>query len=321
MTILICYFAFVLFSDAVNGYKIPASPRKEIDVFIPALNIGIEYDGEYWHKDPKRDEEKNRIIHDSGIKLIRIREQNCPALNDNLSYIIPVDASGDVEKHLETAIQELFNYIGGKSNVRTNFPINLKKDTLDILAEFENDKKADSVYANDVLSKDWNYEKNGKLQPHQVHSGSKRKVWWKCSTCGYEWKSIVYDRARGIGCPACSGKVVQKGLNDLLSQRPDIAAEWNYEKNGILKPDQVHLGSNLDVWWKCSNCGSEWQAKVISRKMSNCPKCNYQRVAANRHLIKGENDLATRFPELIRDWNYEKNTIDPSSITSGSHQK
>ena len=42
-----------------------------------------------------------------------------------------------------------------------------------------------------------------------------KKVWWKCSVCGYEWKTAISARTRGIGCPACSNKTVWKGHNDL----------------------------------------------------------------------------------------------------------
>ena len=36
-----------LFPDAQNRKKFG---RTELDIFIPSVNIGIEYDGAYWHK-------------------------------------------------------------------------------------------------------------------------------------------------------------------------------------------------------------------------------------------------------------------------------
>lgn len=318
---VIYYYVKQAFPDAINGYKLPSASRKEIDIYVPTLQMGIEYDGEYWHKDIERDEEKNRIVSECGIHLVRIREKNCPKLNDKLSYVIAVDSSGNYENNLETAIQSLFMHIENNYNTKIDITIDVKKDATSILALYEHDKKSESVDANEALKKDWNYERNGELKPYQIHLGSKRKVWWKCNICGYEWKAIVADRSRGIGCPACSGKAVRKGLNDLQTIRPDIATEWNYEKNGTLKPDQVHFGSNKDVWWICSKCGNEWHARVMSRKMLCCPKCNYKRVADNRHLVSGENDIATLFPELMKDWDYEKNDCDPTIITAGSHRR
>lgn len=49
----------------------------ELDIWIPDLNIGIEYDGDYWHSldDMKeRDIKKDKICFEKGIRLLRIKE-------------------------------------------------------------------------------------------------------------------------------------------------------------------------------------------------------------------------------------------------------
>ena len=54
---------------------------------------------------------------------------------------------------------------------------------------------------------------------------------------------------------------------------PIIAAEWNYERNGGLTPDDFTANSSKIVWWKCSE-GHEWQAIIASRNSGRgCPKC------------------------------------------------
>lgn len=47
----------------------------ELDVYVPELKIGIEYDGDYWHSLPnlkERDEKKTAVCKEKGITLIRI---------------------------------------------------------------------------------------------------------------------------------------------------------------------------------------------------------------------------------------------------------
>ena len=39
--------------------------------------------------------------------------------------------------------------------------------------------------------------------------------------------------------------------NSLAEKRPDLIEEWNYEKNGLLKPEMFHEHSNESVWWNC----------------------------------------------------------------------
>ena len=87
------------------------------------------------------------------------------------------------------------------------------------------------------------------------------------------WKK---PRINGIGCPICSGKIIIPGFNDLLSQNPKLAQEWDYEKNKELTPDHVAPQSNKKVWWKCNKCGYSWCAFVYSRNNQKygCPSCH-----------------------------------------------
>ena len=54
------------------------------------------------------------------------------------------------------------------------------------------------------LIEEWDYEKNYPLLPSQVSIGSKKKVWWVCPICGYNWETRVDHRANGHKCPKCS---------------------------------------------------------------------------------------------------------------------
>ena len=107
----------------------------------------------------------------------------------------------------------------------------------------------------------------------------------------------------------------EKGTS-LLFSNPEVAKEWNYEKNGNLKPEHFAENSNKKVWWKCSK-GHEWQATIASRnKLHGCPYCS------GRFAIKGENDLQAVNPTLANEWNYEKNDgLTPMDVLPNSNKK
>ena len=67
-------------------------------------------------------------------------------------------------------------------------------------------------------------------------------------------------------CPYCCGMTLD--TRNLESLYPEIAREWNYEKNGGLLPSQVSKSSAVRVWWKCEN-GHEWQTSVNNRTSSH----------------------------------------------------
>jgi len=125
------------------------------------------------------------------------------------------------------------------------------------------------------LLEEWNYEKNGDLRPSDLSPNSNAKVWWRCKTCGHEWDSMVSNRTHGCGCPCCANRVVVKGKNDLATLYPELAKEWNCERNDGKTPDSIVPGHNGRVWWTCSRCGYVYCASPSSRtsKGSGCRKC------------------------------------------------
>ena len=173
------------------------------------------------------------------------------------------------------------------------------------------------VSDNAQLMTEWNWEKNNELDfdPKILTLGSHKKVWWKCSQ-GHEWQAIIKDRNNGKGCPYCSGRYAVKGKNDLQTVNPNLANDWNYEKNNNLTPMDILPNSNKKVWWKCSN-GHAWQASVANRTKGNgCPYC------AGKKVFKGYNDLQTVNPTLSQEWNYEKNNgLTPSDVMPNSDEK
>ena len=103
----------------------------------------------------------------------------------------------------------------------------------------------------------------------------------------------------------------------LAEKFPDIAAQWDFERNGDLTPDKIHYGSHLKVWWKCPICNHSYQKRVGNRtapskrsvESDKCPIC------LGRVIIRGFNSLKAKYPDVIaREWDFEKNTIDPDTI-------
>ncbi len=141
------------------------------------------------------------------------------------------------------------------------------------------------------MIEEWDYQKNS-TPPERYLVNSTEKVWWKCKTCSHEWQASVVSRtARKTGCPKCGytikmketvSSTIKRTGRDLATKYPEIAAEWDYEKNEDLTPNSVSYGSNKKVWWLCSK-GHSYQAWITDRtgkKKTGCPYC-----AGKRKLI------------------------------------
>lgn len=102
----------------------------------------------------------------------------------------------------------------------------------------------------------------------------------------------------------------------LLSQKPDLAKQWHPTKNGKLVPENVSVSANKRVWWMCKE-GHEWQAMISSRSQGvGCPYCSGLKV------LRGINDLATKKPEIAKQWHPTKNgTTLPNDVSEYSNKK
>lgn len=172
------------------------------------------------------------------------------------------------------------------------------------------------VSDNELLLKSWDYKKNI-IPPNEASLYSHNKYWWICDK-GHSYEQVAYSKAKGIGCPYCSGKLAIKGENDLMTLHPELAKQWDYKKN-TQNIETIPMGSQIKVWWICDK-GHSYQRSIYDRLhgRGNCSYCS------NRLVLKGFNDIATTNPELLSEWNYNKNNelgIYPTEITNGTRTK
>lgn len=295
----IFYYIYQLFPDAINGALNIIDGRNELDIYIPSIKTAIEYDGQEWHKDTKRDINKDKMCKDKGIILYRIREKECP---DYKSYSIKYKYDYTDWNSLNSIISEICFII---SNKRIN--VDIYKDETDIYSFYSRTLKQNSIgvmYPN--LLDMWHPTKNGKSNPLMIKSGSNHSFWWK-DKLGHEFKctpNIMKDGKEH--CPYCSNKTLLKGFNDIATKYPELMVEWDFQKNNI-SPNEIVYQNKTDrrkFWWKCRYCGNEWQAPLFYR-ISLKTVC--------RHCKKGQS-LTDTHPEFASEFISDKNGITPDKI-------
>ena len=125
------------------------------------------------------------------------------------------------------------------------------------------------------IASEWS-EKNLPLKPDEVNAKSRKNVWWRCSKCGNEWKSVINARVKGTVCPVCAEREVLAGYNDLATTDSQLLSEWDYEQNK-LKPTEVSRTSAKRAWWKCRH-GHSWSMKINERTIlkKGCRFCEQE---------------------------------------------
>lgn len=165
------------------------------------------------------------------------------------------------------------------------------------------------------LAHQWHPTRNGTLTPSQITgANNSAKHWWLCDD-GHSWEESANNRAKGRGCPYCSGRRAIPHQTSLAATHPQIAKEWYAAPDG-LTPDNIRPGSGRKVTWKCS------KGHLYSSPVENRTQGKGCRICANLKIQPGFNDLATTRPDLAKEWDPAKNhPVTPEHVVAGSGGK
>lgn len=142
-----------------------------------------------------------------------------------------------------------------------------------------------------------------------VHVRSSESFSWVCAK-GHIFDATVKNRDMGRGCPFCAGTRVLPGVNTFSATFPDSISLLADPLQG----ETVTAWSSRKLQWVCPlrhSFSKEVQhvSSVLRRGGEVCPVC------AHRVLMKGVNDLRSRYPALMDEWGDGRN---PSDILGSS---
>lgn len=92
----IFYYIKKIYPDALNRCTQQLGGKRELDIFIPSKQVGIEYDGSVWHSSEKalnREVKKYEECIKQGIFLIRVKEKNGVLKEGSCDVLIRTDSN------------------------------------------------------------------------------------------------------------------------------------------------------------------------------------------------------------------------------------
>ena len=269
---------------------------READIFVPDLNLIVEYDGSYWHKNNEQNDiDKSLYFESLGFEVFRVREIPLELISNRSVQVSDdiFEKKSEVDKVISLILEcfdsliernilhELQKYLQKKSfknddayrKYLSYFPAPFPEHSLEEL--FPN------------IAKDWHPTKNTPLSPRHFTGKSSAVVWWSCNQ-GHEWQAKISSRtptnakSNGTGCPYCSGRKATI-KNSIESKFPELVGQWDIAQNGDIRPNNISFGNRtVRIWWICP-FGHSWSSTANqrfgnfkrrgSKSIKQCPHC------------------------------------------------
>jgi len=127
----------------------------------------------------------------------------------------------------------------------------------------------------DLVGEEHNGIKVISLAEDAIGSTGHRNIRYNCMcSCGKEFvayrSSLLRGKVKSCGC--C--KHITEA-SKMLVDNAEAMQDYDFAKNKDVDVSMLTQGSNIVVWWKCSACGTEWQASVYHyiQRIKSCPIC------------------------------------------------
>lgn len=207
------------FTTAINKYT---KFGVEIDIWLPDLNTGIEYNGMYWHnKRKQKDKMKLNILHKNNIRMIVIQDSGENIINGD---VITHTGCGKKYNEIDWAIKQLLTllHISG-------IEVKTEQDEQAIYVQYASLKKKNSFAFNyPDKAEEWDYKRNCGVTPDMVNKQSDKMFFRICPICHTSYKTSLSNWIRRDGCHTCAPER-QKGANN-----PTAKPVLLFDANGIL---------------------------------------------------------------------------------------
>lgn len=295
----------------------------EVDIFIPEYSIGIEVDGEYWHKDKHdQDRKKSNYLRSKGIDMIRIRSDLLTEIEDHVIIVKGKSNTDDFQNITNRVVEYLqskieYNNLAEYARNKKQLAAAEYQEMISRLPAPPAGESFLSVYPRVAL--EWDYVKNSPLTPDLFMPKSDQKFWWICSA-NHSWQATIKNRTlRESNCPDCrderrSEDTINRHrhrLGSIAEKFPGLISFWDHKNNILDDPQNVTAVLTNSYAWTCSHQHTFTRLLKTMIKDQSCKVCNVTISA-----------LGFKFPDLLQEWNYEKNReIDPLTLHAGTNTK
>lgn len=226
-----------------------------LDIYIPSLQLAIEYDGIYYHASKSStDSIKTALCRSHGLFLIRIVEkkanQKKSKKRNEVSYYYQKNY-----KNIDTAITDLVTLINRKCNISIQINVDIQRDHEGIISYIQQKFHKKSVAYMWPESADyWIDEENG-ATIFDILSTDGRWINLKCPHCGQNFRRHMryyIDRHSFVPCD-CECPKIEQSFIDAINRYKETGELVVFD--GSLQSRRLYdrMAAVVDKMWSCTS--------------------------------------------------------------------
>lgn len=164
--------------------------NSEFDLFIPELNLAIEYDGFHWHINKWKqidDSDKNKLAREHNITVFRVREVGLEKIDCDYYFY----NYNRIYDNIDNAINAIIDFINNTydKDIMKLQDFNFNKLKLKTLENLREQKKEQSILGKwKEIEKYWDYKHNGEFKLEDIRPSSKKIFNVICPYCNRKVK-------------------------------------------------------------------------------------------------------------------------------------
>ena len=230
--------------------------NSSLDIYIPSLDLAIEYDGTYYHREKRgTDAWKTSACKSEGIYLIHILEKTSSEEKSRKRNTVDYYyKKGYV--NIDVAINDLLKLINKRRALSLKADVDIIRDRDDIVAYIQNKYYKKTVaYVWPEIKDYWSEEENGGITIYDFFPGDRRSFELLCPKCNKRFKLFTRYFAHSKSMPPCDCEyknvnvAFDKALQNFKETRQGVTFDDSVESRRLYdKMEYI-----VEHIWKCQS--------------------------------------------------------------------
>jgi len=192
--------------------------RRSLDIYIPSLQLAIEYDGEYYHRHTSStDNQKTSLCRSHDIYLIHIQEMKATQEKSRKRNVVSYYYEKNY-KNIDIAIPSLCGLINKKYDTTIQIDVDLNRDNTEIISYVQDQYHKKTIAYRWPESKNYWLEEENQLSIYDAFFTDNINYLLQCPSCRkkFVFHTRYFHNRKSIVPCECEYNEIERALDETI---------------------------------------------------------------------------------------------------------